>query len=449
MSMTGEVRWTEGMFLRPQHFQQADLHHAAQRHTLARLLSPYPWGVRRLEIDADALENEVVRIQRCELVFPDGLWFRYPEAGEIRDRSFREAFLPTLEAMRVYLATRNLDQPDAASQRYVSRRESCRDLYDPGSTATVDYVVPRAEIVFTNDPEDERLAGFQAVCVAEVRRTGRAAPRYELSRRFIPPAVSCEASPLLLTLTRQVHDQVAAAARNLGSHRRERGAEGLAAGAGDLEQLLALLALNQYAPALQHQLAHGGGHPYDLFQLLVQLRGCLTTFSGAEESVDFREYVHNDLYPSFAPVVESIRRLLEQLMPTHYTEIELEREEHNFYAPIEEEVFREATAFVLALRGGGTTEEIKSRMDVAKITSMRDMVDLRKFAVDRGVPTRYESVPPAEIPRLADHTYFAVETGHARWDKVRKDSTFCLFFSDAPQGMEARLYAVLRRGRKS
>lgn len=436
------------MFLRPQHFQQADIFHAGQRRHLAGVLNPFPWGVRRLDIDVDALENEVVRIQRCELIFPDGLIFRYPEAAEIRDRSFREAFTATMEAIGVYVFTPNIDQPDAAAQRYLVRREQCRDLYDSSSTANLEYVLPKAEILFTNDPEDERLGGSEALCVAEVRRTGRAAPRYELSRRYIPPAVSSDASPLLFSLARQVHEQVCAAARNLGLHRRERGGEGLTAGSGDIVHLLGLMALNQYAPALQHVLAHGGGHPFDLFQLLAQLRGCLTTVSGAEESFTFREYVHTDLYGSFQPLVDSIRKLIEELRPTHYDEIELERQGDLFSAPIEEEYFREATAFVLAVRGTTATDELRKRMETAQITSVRDMRELRKYQTETGVPRRYEAVPPSEVPRLAEQTYFVIEQVGDFWEKVRKDGEFCLFLPNAAADMTGKLYVVLRRGKK-
>ena len=49
------VHWHEGMFLRPHQFQAAD-HHADQltfRH--ARCDQPYYWGLRKLQIDNDAL----------------------------------------------------------------------------------------------------------------------------------------------------------------------------------------------------------------------------------------------------------------------------------------------------------------------------------------------------------------------------------------------------------
>ena len=144
--------------------------------------------------------------------------------------------------------------------------------------------------------------------VAEVRRTGRAAPRYELSRRYIPPVVSCDASTVLVSSIRQVYDQVCAASRTLSSHRRDRGAEGLAYGVGDLEQMLTLQMLNQFIAPMQHLLAHGGGHPFDVYGLLAQLRAALTTYSTEEDPFTFPEYAHVDLASCFLPMIESVFR---------------------------------------------------------------------------------------------------------------------------------------------
>jgi type VI secretion system protein ImpJ len=443
------VRWTEGMFLRPQHFQQSDLFGAAQLRYMAGILNPFPWGVRRVEIDADALENEIVRVLQCELVFPDGLTLQYPGAAELGEQSFKDAFEGTMESLGVYVCVPGIGARGTGGERYTVHAEQRHDIYDPDSEASVEFVVPRAALLFTNDPEDERLAGVEAVKIAEVRRTGRAAPRYEISRRYIPPLVRSDASPVLATALAQIHDQLCAASRALGQHRRERGAEGLAYGVGDLEQLLTLQMLNEFVPAIQHTLAHGGGHPFELYGLLAQLRGALTTYSTSEEPFEFPEYRHTDLAGGFLPLIESIRRLLEQLLPTHYHEVELVREGLDFSATLDPGMLQGAGAFVLAVRGPGPTDELRTRVSgQAKITSIEDMAQLRKFA-DRGVPTRFVEHPPAEIPRYADHLYFAMETGAPRWRRIQDTGTISFHLPNADPELSVRLFVVLAQGRRS
>ncbi len=49
MSWDSKVLWTEGLFLQPHHFQQADRYTEALVAGLARRIVPYAWGVSALE----------------------------------------------------------------------------------------------------------------------------------------------------------------------------------------------------------------------------------------------------------------------------------------------------------------------------------------------------------------------------------------------------------------
>ena len=53
MSWDSKVLWTEGLFVQPHHFQQADRYAEALVGGLARRLRPYAWGVSTLDIDFD------------------------------------------------------------------------------------------------------------------------------------------------------------------------------------------------------------------------------------------------------------------------------------------------------------------------------------------------------------------------------------------------------------
>ena len=57
MSITGKLLWGEGLFLRPQHFQQQDRYHEQRLHDSVKALHPYAWGVSQLQLDRDALHN--------------------------------------------------------------------------------------------------------------------------------------------------------------------------------------------------------------------------------------------------------------------------------------------------------------------------------------------------------------------------------------------------------
>ena len=53
MSWYAKVNWSEGLFLRPHHLQQADRHFENLLESRTRHVSPYPWGFALIEIDGD------------------------------------------------------------------------------------------------------------------------------------------------------------------------------------------------------------------------------------------------------------------------------------------------------------------------------------------------------------------------------------------------------------
>src|SRR4029450_9823667 len=212
-------------------------------------------------------------------------------------------------------------------------------------------------------PTDERLAGLQSLRIGRVRRTGRAAPRFELVPGYAPPAISVQAAPVLLSTVNEILERLCAASRTFGQFRRERGPEAVGYGVGDFEQLLARQVLNQYIPALQHALVDESLHPYRIYGLLAELRGALTSYFPEEDPTSFPPYDHDDLGGCYGTIAEHVRRLLERLLPMHYVELPLTRDENQFSTPLDESLFSRGMVWVLALQGGGGEEGLRPRIE--------------------------------------------------------------------------------------
>ena len=82
MSWDSKVLWTEGLFLQPHHFQQADRYVEALVSGLARRAGPYLWGVTDLEIDEEVLKFGQFALRSCSGLTPDGTVFRVPQAED-------------------------------------------------------------------------------------------------------------------------------------------------------------------------------------------------------------------------------------------------------------------------------------------------------------------------------------------------------------------------------
>ncbi len=81
MTGTNRVVWSEGLFLRTQHFQQQDRHAEA---LMRAALQASPWqayGFSTLELDRAALDAGQVAIKTARGLFPDGTPFAIPDTA--------------------------------------------------------------------------------------------------------------------------------------------------------------------------------------------------------------------------------------------------------------------------------------------------------------------------------------------------------------------------------
>ena len=78
MAWSAKVHWSEGLFLRPHHFQQADRYLEAALESRTRHLTPYAWGFVDLEINRDLAQQAEFGLRRGVGVMPDGGLFDFP-----------------------------------------------------------------------------------------------------------------------------------------------------------------------------------------------------------------------------------------------------------------------------------------------------------------------------------------------------------------------------------
>ena len=66
------LHWSEGMFLRPHHFQAADRHWAERIQTSESWDHPYNYGLFSLDLSREAIANYQVQVSTCRARLKDG-----------------------------------------------------------------------------------------------------------------------------------------------------------------------------------------------------------------------------------------------------------------------------------------------------------------------------------------------------------------------------------------
>lgn len=83
MAHDNRVVWSEGMFLRVQHFQQADRWAENIIAHTGRALVAFPWGVSRLSVNKQLLGTGRVGLSDAAGLMPDGTAFDAPGATDL------------------------------------------------------------------------------------------------------------------------------------------------------------------------------------------------------------------------------------------------------------------------------------------------------------------------------------------------------------------------------
>jgi len=73
--MIRNIVWREGLFMRPQHFQQSSFYMKSELMMRTRLLGANQWGFFDFKIDSSSLAIGKVLIQHISGVMPDGTIF--------------------------------------------------------------------------------------------------------------------------------------------------------------------------------------------------------------------------------------------------------------------------------------------------------------------------------------------------------------------------------------
>jgi type VI secretion system protein ImpJ len=306
MAETDKVLWSEGLFLRPQHFQQQDRHvEALLRGLLAA--SPLPaFGFRALTLDRALLETGRVALVSARGILPDGTPFAIPEtmdppepAAILRDTPPGPVLL-ALPLEPPGGATFDPAHAAATGARYRGRIERLRDAVMGGAEAEeVELARPQALLL----PPGRDPGGYATLPLAAV--TGlRADGGVALDEAFLPPALSVAAVPAyaqLLTETIAGLDRIAEAHGKV-----------VLGGAGrSTENLLVLELANAARPRLAHLLAQDGGHPSELFLELAGLAGRMATYgSGTRRMAELPAYDHLAPGPAYAALTDTLRSLI-------------------------------------------------------------------------------------------------------------------------------------------
>lgn len=441
MSWYGRVVWSEGMFLRPQHFQQAQRHLEYLLEGRCGPLVPHGWGVHRLRLDRDLLSAGKVAIAAAAGIFPDGTPFSIPE---------HDAPPPALEIpenthdLNIYLGL-------------PIRREGVAELAEAGSLVPARYQSSELEVgdVAAANPRpaaitiaslrtrlltaDDDRGDLVCIGIARIIET-RANRTVVLDDSYIPTVTDCHCvAPLKGYL-----DEASRLVRHRAEALAARVAEAGRGGQAEIADFMLLQVVNRYLPVLAHLGQLAPLHPETLYRLLLEITGELATFTHVDKRPElFPPYRHEDLRASFEPVMRELRQSLSMVLDRNAIQIPLQDRKYGVRvaAVFDRRLLVEAS-FCLVVRADMPAEELRrlfpTQVKIGPVEKIRDLVNLAL----PGILLQPLPVAPRQLPFRAGSVYFALERGSEFWKQMSNSGGFALHVSGEFPALEMELWAI-------
>lgn len=444
MAWQKKVVWSEGMFLRPQQFQQQERYLEYFCHSRALASESYFWGFLSMELDENALSIGKIDIKTATGIMPDGTPFSFPgqSPGPVPldfPVELKEQIIFLALPMRRF-GTEEIafsETIDSLARFRVTESE-IRDINSiAGEPALAQLAEPRLRLITEKELSDGWVA-IGAVRVIE-RRTDH---QIMLDRQYIPPVLSVGDHLVLHDFVTEVLGLLHQRGEALASRLSQPGRGGIA----EVGDFLMLQLINRQEPLLRHFERLNGLHPERLYSSLLQLAGDLATFSRAERRAqEYPEYEHDDLASCFKPLMLELRQSLSMVLERHAIQIELHERNYGVHVALipDSELIRTAS-FVLAAHADVPAEVLRTRfptqIKIGPVERIRDLVNLHL----PGVTLNTLPVAPRQIPYSAGYNYFELDTGHELWKQIERSGGLALHLAGDFPGLTLEFWAIRR-----
>lgn len=444
MTINNRVVWEEGLFIRPQHFQQETRY--IEQHVNYRLQNSavFPYGLTDVEFDNNYLNFGKLVIVRASGVMPDGTGFNIPvDTPPPAPLSLSDS---TVTGQAVYLTlpvreqgVSEVEWPEISSgSRYTVELKDIKDIHSrDGDYTSVNLGALKLGLML----EHEDRSAFSSLAITRIAHQSEGA--IQLDGSFYPTSLAVSAIPPLERFLGEIsglmRERAKALAARIGSPSQ--------AGVAEVTDFLLLQALNRMQPVFRHLSNLRLLHPERLYETFVQACGELATFQpGDRLAGEYGAYNHEHPRRSFEPLEVALRESLGALVQPRAESIPIHDQGFgSFSALLADRTLVQSADFVLAVKANMPLEQLRQIfVQQTKVTSLEKLADLVRLQLP-GIPLHALPIAPRHLPYHAGFTYFEIDQGGDEWRSMMQDTSgFGFHIAGEFPGMEMELWAIRR-----
>ncbi len=442
MVSRNRVVWSEGLFIKPQHFQQQQRYNEYIVDERVSSVSQYLFGVSELSLNPEYLSFGRIAIERAVGVMPDGTVFRIPQEDQMPDPL--EVVDDSLANQIVYLALplrsdslMEISHADAqGTGRYIASKQEVRDVHTPqGDTALMDVspVQPRLML------EKQDRSSFSSIAIARILEK-RPDGSVMLDPDFIPCHLNVVGVPTLHRFINEMSGLMRERAKNIATRIGSPSQGGVA----DVSDFMLLQALNRLQPNLQHLASLRSLHPERLYQALSTICGELATFTDESRMPpQFTVYQHEMPTESFRTLMMKLRQSLSIVLEPRAVSIQLQKRSYGLMvAPIQDQSLLDSADFILAVRARMPLEDLRrlfvQQTKASSVEKIRELISLQL----PGIPVNPLPVAPRQLPYHAGYTYYQLDKTSDAWRMLQNSSGFAFHVAGEFEELDLQFWAI-------
>jgi type VI secretion system protein ImpJ len=444
MFSRNRVIWNEGLFIKPQHFQQQQRYLEYYVEQRIRSVNKYLYGVSELSFNPEYLSFGRIAIESISGVMPDGTVFLIPQEDsmpkpiEVQDASLANQLIYLAIPLRSE-SLLEVDWPEEkGSGRYGYRHQDIRDVHTcQGDSTTVGVSPVQVKLML----ENEDRSAYASIAIARIFEK-RPDGSVILDPDFIPCNldVSChsglhrfasEFSGLMLARAKSI-------AQRIGSP-----TQGSVA---DVSDFMLLQTLNRLQPQILFLGQLRSLHPARFFEYLASVCGELATFTDESRlPPTIPSYNHDLPSESFWPLIQYLRQSLSIVLEARAVAIQMDRRKYGLtVAPVQDADLIDNAEFIIAVKARMPLEDIRrlftQQTKVSSVDKIRDLISHQL----PGIPLTPLPVAPRQLPYHVGYTYYQLDKTSRAWDVMHNSSGFAFHVAAAFDELEMQFWAIRR-----
>lgn len=443
MSLPHRVLWKEGLFIRPQHFQQESRFLTSQLKQVMDI-SAYNLGFEEVVFDQQQLAYGKFALARCKGVMPDRTLFdlpltdRLPSPISINSNLIGETIYLSLPIVADGESEINylVDNSDFVNSRSEIIFTEVKDTHSENGNYTQIELLKNQ--YFLKSSLDD-LSNYISLPIAKIKDIS---PDHQviLDDDFYPMSLHINAMPIFMKKLSELSDLISLRAQSI-VNRIDRPEQ---SGVADVNDFLMLLTLNRVLPLVKSIVKLGKNHPLNVYELLASLRSELATFVLKERfSETFYDYLHDNPAASLNLLFSDIKSYLSVVSNAKVVPLPVVTHQYGIYtAQVNDSSLFSSAEFVIAIKAHVQPDLLKNQfVQQTKISSIEQINQLVHLQLP-GVPVHALPVAPRYLPYHSGFIYFQLDKTSPFWENLVSSSGFGFHITGNYPGLEIEFWAI-------